>query len=96
MFFVFLGAALVLGLVGTRPVRLGAAALFVVAYGVYVWRTLARGGKVGEEEELSPLYVDASRKDPPAGWQIVLQTAAGISMIAFGAHLFVEEVTVLA
>jgi cation:H+ antiporter len=94
-FLLFLGAALVLGIVGTRPLRIAAAVLFVAGYAVYVWRSIAGGGESGEEEELAPLYVDPSKKDPPSTWQIVLQTG-GVAAIAFGAHLFVDEVTHLA
>ena len=92
-FLLFLGAALVLGIVGTRPLRIAVAALFVAGYAVYVWRSVAGGGESSDEEELAPLYVDPSKKDPPGTWQIVLQTAAGVAAIAFGAHLFVGEVT---
>jgi cation:H+ antiporter len=95
-FLLFLGAALVLGIVGTRPLRIAAAVLFVAGYAAYVWSSVIGGGESSDEEELAPLYVDPSKTDPPSTWQIVLQTAAGVAAIAFGAHLFVEEVTHLA
>jgi cation:H+ antiporter len=92
LFFAFFATALALGLVGSRPLSLGAAVALVVVYGIYVWRTVTTGGQAGEEEELAPLYVDPTKRDPPAGWQIGLQVLGGVAAIASGAHLFVEEV----
>jgi cation:H+ antiporter len=96
LFLVFLGLALALGLVGSQPAQLAGAVLLVVGYGAYVWRSVVRGGEVGGEGEPSPLYVDPTKRDPPATWQIAGQSAAGIAAIAGGAHLFVHEVTALA
>jgi cation:H+ antiporter len=95
LFFAAFGLVLALGLVGPRWLRLGAACILVALYAAYVWRTV-RGAGDAEEEELSPLYVDPTKGDPPATWQIVLQVAAGIGAIVGGAHLFVGEVTSLA
>src|SRR5262245_53002048 len=71
VFLVFLGMAGALGLVGSEPVRIGAAVAFVLAYGVYVWRTIAHGGE--SDEEPKSLYFDPSKGDPPANWMVVLQ-----------------------
>jgi cation:H+ antiporter len=92
IFFVLFATALALGLVGSRPLRLGAAVAVVVVYGIYVWRTLSGGGEPGKKEELAPLYVDPTKRDPPASWQIGIQVFGGVAAIAGGAHLFVEEV----
>jgi len=92
VFFVLFATALMLGLLGSRHFRLGAAAAFIIVYGIYVWRTLTRGGEAGDEEELAPLYVDPTKGDPPASWHIAVQVVGGVAAIAGGAHLFVEEV----
>ncbi len=96
LFLACLGVALLLGFVGSQPLQVAGAVLLVVAYGLYVWRSVVRGGEIGGEGEPSPLYVDPTKHDPPATWRIVVQTAAGIGAIAAGAHLFVHEVTSLA
>jgi cation:H+ antiporter len=90
VFMVFLMGALVLGLVGSEPVRIGAAVVFVLAYGAYVWRTVAHGGESGEEP--GSLYFDPSKGDPPANIAIVGQVVAGIAGIVGGAELFVVEI----
>jgi cation:H+ antiporter len=92
VFFVLFATALALGLVSSRAVRVGAAVAVVVVYAIYAWRTLTRGGEVAEEEELAPLYVDPTKRDPPESWQIAVQVVTGVAAIAGGAHLFVEEV----
>lgn len=94
VFGVFLTTALVLGLAAPRPVRVAAAAVFVLAYGAYVWRTLVRGGESGEEPKA--LYFDPSKDDPPANLAICVQVVAGIVAIVGGAQLFVTEVEHLA
>lgn len=88
--FIAIAIALVLGLVGSQAVRIVAAVLFVVAYGVYVWRTIANGGEAGEEPQT--LYFDPSKGDPPGNLAIVVQITAGIAAIVGGAHLFVTEI----
>ena len=90
VFAVFLAIALVLGLIGSQTVRIVAAVVFVVAYGLYVWRTVKHGGESGEEP--SSLYFDPSKGDPPANIAIILQVALGIAAIVGGAHLFVTEI----
>jgi cation:H+ antiporter len=96
LFFGAFGLALALGLAGPKPLRVAAAVLLVATYALYVWRTVKKAGEAGSEEELDPLYVDATKRDPPETWQIALQVFAGIAMIVGGAHLFVGEVTELA
>lgn len=90
VFGVFLLAALGLGLVGSQTVRIIAAVVFVVAYGIYVWRTIKHGGE--GDEEPGPLYFDPSKGDPPANVAVIAQIAVGIGAIVGGAHLFVTEI----
>lgn len=92
VFLIALSAALVLGLVGTKPVAIAVAVTFVVGYGLYVWRTLARGGEAGQEEELTDLFFDPSKRDPPRNVQIVLQVIVSLALIIGGAELFVTEI----
>lgn len=94
VFAVFLTIALLLGLIGTQPVRVVAAVVFVIAYGLYVWRTIAHGGESGEEPK--SLYFDPTKGDPPSNLAIILQVVAGIAAIVGGAELFVTEVEHLA
>jgi cation:H+ antiporter len=96
VFFVAFGLALVLGLTGPKWLRIVAAVALVAMYAIYVWRTVVGAGKAeAEEDELDPLYID-TEPGPPATWRIVTQVVVGIGMIVGGAHLFVEEVTVVA
>lgn len=94
VFGVFLSVALVLGLVASHPVRVAAAVVFVLAYGVYVWRTIAHGGEAGEEP--GSLYFDPTKGDPPANVAIIGQIVVGVAAIVGGAELFVTEVESIA
>lgn len=93
VFLVFLTVALVLGVIGFRVLNVIAAVVFVVAYGVYVWRTLSSERETEEgEEDLRSLFFDPSKHDPPRNIQIILQVVFSLALIIFGAHLFVTEV----
>ena len=94
VFGVFLAAAGVLGLVGSPLVRKVAAVVFVLAYVAYAWRTIARGGKPGEEPR--SLYFDPTKNDPPPNLAIVGQLIVGVGAIIGGAQLFVTEVEIIA
>jgi cation:H+ antiporter len=86
----FLIVALVLGLVGSSEVRIVAAVGFVLAYVVYVWRTIKHGGEAGEEP--GRLYLDPGRPESPRNPAVVAQVVVGIAAIVGGAHLFVTEI----
>ncbi len=96
VFLIFLALTLVLGLLGLRVLNIIAAAVFVIAYGVYVWRTIASGAASGAEEEPSSLFFDPTKHDPPRNIQIIGQVIVGLGLIVGGAHLFVIEVEHLA
>ena len=64
----------------------------MIAYGVYVKRTLAGGGDADQDEELAPLYFDTSRDTPPNTWQMVAQFIVSLGAIILGAELFVGAV----
>jgi cation:H+ antiporter len=91
----FLGCflvALLLGLGAPRPLQIVGAVALVVAYGLYVARTLRNTGEVEPEEELKPLILDTTRGDPPTMTTVVVQLVVALGAIVGGAHIFVEEV----
>lgn len=92
VFLAFMGVALILGVIGFHPLNVAAAIVFVAAYGVYVWLTLAKGGGSEEGEELHSLYFDPTKRDPPRNLQIVLQVIVGLALIIYGGHLFVTQI----
>lgn len=97
VFMIFLATALLLGLVPVRPLHIAAAVVFVVAYGVYVWRTVTHGrGTAGDEEELHDLFFDPTKYNPPRNLQIVAQVVVGLGLIVGGAHIFVAQVEAIA
>lgn len=83
--------ALLLGLGAPDALRTVVAVVFVVAYTAYVRLTLAGGGAPQPSASLKPLYLDASRGDPPANTTIVLQLLIALGAIVGGSHLFVDE-----
>jgi len=87
--------AIALGLVDSKPLHYAGAAVLLVLYGVYVWRTIKKGADA-EEEEPQPLYFDTSKDDPPNKLQLIGQLAVGLLMIIGGAELFVEELKAVA
>jgi cation:H+ antiporter len=90
-FLVFFAGGIAIGLGVPEGIRYPLAVLFVVAYGVYVRRTLLGGGAVQEVETIGPLYLDRAPGNNPSGGVIVLQFLVGLGAIVGGAHLFVEE-----
>jgi cation:H+ antiporter len=90
-FGVFFAAGLLLGLGVPDAIQIPFAVAFVLAYGVYVQRTLRHGGAVQASETLHPLLLDWTPGDRPAGGAIALQFAVGLAAMVGGAHLFVEE-----
>ncbi len=92
-FLVLFGAAFLLAVLrAPDALEIAAAVVLVVAYAVYVARTLVGGGATQEEETLKPLLMDATRSDAPTTAAIVIQLAVALGAIVGGAHLFVEEI----
>jgi cation:H+ antiporter len=83
---------LALGLGAPRPLQVVGAVLLVIAYLVYAARTVRHGGPVESEEELRPLILDTTRRDPPGMTTVVLQLVIAVGAIIGGAHVFVEQV----
>ena len=92
-FLVFFALALALGFGASEGIRLVAGILFFIAYPVYVWLTLLRGGETQPEETLNPLIMERrpGREDNPGIGVAVLQFLVGLAAMVGGAHLFVEE-----
>jgi cation:H+ antiporter len=95
-FGVFFAAGLGLGLGVPDAIQIPFAVLFVLAYGVYVQRTLRHEGTVQPSETLRPLLLDWTPGDEPANSSIALQFLVGLAAMVGGAHLFVEELVTVA
>jgi cation:H+ antiporter len=90
-FGIFFAAGLGLGLGVPDAVQVPCAVGFVLAYGVYVRRTLRGGGAAQDRETLQPLLLDTTPGDEPGNGAIALQFLVGLGAMVGGAHLFVEE-----
>jgi cation:H+ antiporter len=92
-FLIFFGLGLSLGFGAPHWLRIVAGIAFFIAYPVYVWRTLVRGGETQAEETLNPLILDRrpTRANDPSIVVAVLQFVIGLGAMVGGAHLFVEE-----
>ena len=95
-FLIFFAAAIAFGAGLPFAARLALAIVFVVAYVVYVSRTLSQGGAIEEPEAIGRLIMDRTGGDEPANGTIVLQMLVGLGAIVGGAHLFVEELIAVA
>jgi cation:H+ antiporter len=92
-FLILFPFGVALGMIGVPAgVRYAAAALLIAGYGLYVRATLKAGGDAEEPDDLSPLYFDSSKDDPPNTRQIVLQFVVSLAAIVGGAELFVKAV----
>jgi cation:H+ antiporter len=92
-FFVFFGLGLTLGFGAPEEVRVPAGAVFVLAYVLYVRRTLLGGGETQAEETLNPLIMErrSRRATDPSFAIAAIQLLVGLCAMVGGAHLFVEE-----
>jgi cation:H+ antiporter len=87
--------AIVVGLIGTPPLRFGGAAVLVAGWAVLTWRTIAQGRQEGGGDEPGSLYFD-TKDDPPTNVQILAQTVLSIGMLVGAAELFVSSIEHLA
>ena len=90
-FGAFFGVGVALGLGAPEALQVPLAILYVLAYGLYVRKTLRGGGDVQDADEIGALYMDRTPGDEPPTGTIVLQLLVGLGAIVGGAHLFVEE-----
>ncbi len=65
--------------------------LFLLAYGLYVWRELKSSDTAPEEEELEPLKFQPKAVEPSLWW-VALQTTLALVVIAFASHTFVKQI----
>jgi cation:H+ antiporter len=94
LFFLFFFAiSLALAWGAPDALRIPAGILVILAYPVYIARTLRAGGEVQDEETLNPLIFERrpERREDPGLLLCVIQLLVGLGAMVGGAHLFVEE-----
>jgi len=84
--------AIALGVIDVRVLDFVGMAGLLIAYVVYAYLTVKKGGDSGDEDELGALYFDTSKQDPPNKLQLIGQLVVGLLLIVAGAELFVEEI----
>lgn len=88
---------ILVGVVGAPTgLKIAAAVVLVVAYGLYVRATLRDGGEVEGEDELEALYFDRPAGDSPRQGRIAVQLLVSLAAIIGGAELFVSVVETIA
>lgn len=90
-FLIVYTVAILAAFLGNHNLKLIVAAGLVIAYGVYVYQTLNEEETIGEDHELSPLFLAKKSKSPSLGI-ILLQIAIALGLIVFGANIFVDSV----
>ncbi|HET9162071.1 MAG TPA: sodium:calcium antiporter [Solirubrobacterales bacterium] len=97
-FLVFFVLSLALAWGAPAALRIPVGILALLAYPIYIQRTLARGGEVQEHGTLDPLVFERRperRMDPGLGVS-ALQLLVGLAAMVGGAHLFVDELLKIA
>lgn len=64
--------------------------VFLLAYGVYVWKSMSAEGEYAAAEDLEPLKLRPRAAAPHAGWAIA-QTLLALVVIFFASQLFVHR-----
>jgi cation:H+ antiporter len=92
-FLVFFALSLALGWGAPDPLRITIGILVILAYPLYIVRTLRAGGEVQDEETLNPLVFErrSERRENPGLKLCVVQLLVGLGAMVGGAHLFVES-----
>jgi cation:H+ antiporter len=92
-FLAFFALSLALAWGPPAALRIPVGILALVAYPLYVHRTLRQGGEVQDQASLEPLIFErrAERREQPGSVLCVLQLLVGLGAMVGGAHLFVEE-----
>ncbi|MGZ5201291.1 MAG: sodium:calcium antiporter [Telluria sp.] len=67
---------------------------FLLAYAVYVWKSMSAEGESAIAEDLEPLKLRPRAQAPHAGWAI-LQTALAVIVIFVASQLFVHRLEVI-
>jgi len=91
LFFFSISLALAWGAPDALRIPVGIAV--ILAYPLYIARTLRGGGEVQDQETLNPLIFErrSERREDPGPLLCVLQLLVGLGAMVGGAHLFVEE-----
>lgn len=92
-FMAFFAGGLALAWGAPAELRIPVGIAFLLAYPLYVRRTLRSGGLVQDEETLGPLIFERrmERRMDPSISLSALQLLVGLGAMVGGAHLFVEE-----
>lgn len=92
-FLGFFAVALALAWGAPDQLRIPAGIAVILAYPLYIRRTLLAGGAVQEFETLNPLIFERrpERRDHPSLVLCTIQLLVGLGAMVGGAHLFVEE-----
>jgi cation:H+ antiporter len=92
-FLCFFSISLLLAWGAPPALRIPIGIAVLLAYPLYIRRTLRGGGSVQDEETLEPLVFErrSERRRDPALALCVLQLLVGLGAMVGGAHLFVES-----
>jgi cation:H+ antiporter len=94
-FFVVFSLAAIASYLPGKPPKLCVAAALLALYGIYVRKTFLDNRRPDVDEDISPLHFRRNSQDP-ALWLVIGQAVLGIAVLVYGAHLFVNELTVVA
>jgi cation:H+ antiporter len=97
-FLIFFAVSLALAWGAPDLLRIPIGIAVVLAYPVYIRRTLRGGGEVQDEETLGPLIFERrpERREDPGLLLCAIQLLVGLGGMVGGAHLFVEELLAIA
>jgi cation:H+ antiporter len=97
-FLAFFALSLALAWGAPAGLRVPVGLLALVAYPLYIGRTLRAGGEVQDHATLEPLWFERreERRARPSLMLASLQLLVGLAAMVGGAHLFVEELLNLA
>ena len=92
-FLIFFALSLVLAWGAPEAVRYPLGVLVILAYPIYIHRTISGGGEVQDHASLNPLIFERREeyRTNPALVFCVIQLLVGLAAMVGGAHLFVEE-----
>jgi cation:H+ antiporter len=92
-FLIFFGLSLALAWGAPPALRYPIGVLVILAYPIYIHRTISGGGEVQDHATLDPLIFErrAEFRTNPGLLFCVIQLLVGLAAMVGGAHLFVEE-----
>jgi cation:H+ antiporter len=92
-FLLFFAISLALAWGAPPALRIPIGVAVILAYPLYIRRTLRGGGEVQDEETLGPLVFErrSERREDPGVLVCAIQLLVGLGAMVGGAHLFVEE-----